>query len=88
MEQSEGFRKAVATIQALEKQLADCSDAAQTCENSKVKAEREIEEHFARLMNALAARKEALLKEVDNTTNHQSMRLSIFLCVLSIYDCF
>ena len=70
MEQSEAFKSAAARIKLLESKLAACAN---NNENSATQAEKEIEEHFAKCMNALAARKADLLREVKQKVNHQSM---------------
>ena len=71
MEQSETFKSAAATIKLLESKLAACSN--NRCEYSATQAEKEIEEYFAKCMNALATRKADLLREVKQNVNHQSM---------------
>jgi hypothetical protein len=79
MEQSEAFKSGQATIKALEKQLDVCGKIGQVCEKSAAEVTKEIEEHFAKCMNALAARKEALLKEVElKVSNHSKYLPSPF----------
>eukprot|EP00026_Physarum_polycephalum_P015264 Phypoly_transcript_15903.p1 GENE.Phypoly_transcript_15903~~Phypoly_transcript_15903.p1 ORF type:complete len:155 (+),score=31.61 Phypoly_transcript_15903:257-721(+) len=63
MDQSEAFRKGRAAIKDLEAQLEECGRIGIDAEQTETK--KEIEEHFAQCMNALAARKEELLLEVD-----------------------
>lgn len=77
MEQSRVYKRVEAIIKDLERQLALCT--AQTCEASGSDAKKEIEEHFARCINALAERKEALLREVDQRVANKSM--------FSLYNC-
>ena len=59
MEQSEAFKNVVTTIKILEEKLALCTNISN---QSLHIAEQEIEEHFAKCLNALAARKEELLE--------------------------
>ena len=73
MEHSEGFKNVVATIKALEKQLSLCGDSIRVCEQSAVEAEEEIEEHFAKCMNALAARKASLVRQIPEKVALQSI---------------
>jgi hypothetical protein len=73
MERSEGFKSSVATIKALEGQLAACGRVLKECERAEVKAEQEIEEHFEKCMNALAARKATLLRTVEERVSTRSM---------------
>jgi len=65
MERSEGFKRSETTIKALEGQLAACGRVLKECELAEVKAQQKIEEHFDKCMNALAARKDALLRIVE-----------------------
>ena len=73
MEQSEGFKTAVSKIKLLENQLLFCDKTMKECEQSGIKAEQEIEEHFAKCLNFLATRKETLLKEVAQKVITHSM---------------
>jgi hypothetical protein len=79
MQQSEVFRSGEATIKVLERQLKACANVGRVCEQSAVEATREIEEHFARCINALAARKDALLSEVAEKVNNHSKFLNFHL---------
>jgi hypothetical protein len=81
MQQSEAFKSGEATIQALEKQLTACGNISKACEESAKEATQQIEEHFARCMNALAARKEVLLREVaQNVVDQSKLSHILFLC--------
>ena len=80
MEQSEGYKKLEAKLQAFEQQLPLCDKANKVCERSGKDAEKDIEEHFAKCMNALAERKAALLREVARKVANQSiMHYDLFL---------
>jgi hypothetical protein len=72
MEQSEAFKNGVTTVKALEKQLETCKNMGRVCKQSAVEVTKEIEEHFAKCMNALAARKDTLLREVAQEVSNQS----------------
>ena len=74
MEQSEAYKQVEAKIKDLEKQLSLCINSSTECEKSAVEAEREIEAHFAAIINSLAARKAILLKEIAQKVKDQSMR--------------
>ena len=71
MEQSAAFKSVRDTITDLESRLANVNN--KEYEQSTKEVEREIEEHFSKCFNALAARKEALLQEVAQKGNDQSM---------------
>ena len=73
MEQSEEYLKAVARIQVLEQQVVLCSKAEREFEESGVQSQHLIEEHFGMYMNALAARKAALLEAVQQNISVQSI---------------
>jgi hypothetical protein len=73
MQQNEAFMSGESTIKALEKQLIACENMIKACEQSAEEVTQEIEEHFARCMNSLAARKEVLLREVAQNVAAQSM---------------
>lgn len=73
MEQNEEYKRVEGMIRDIEQQLALCNNTSQTCEVSGRDAEREIEEHFARVMNNLAARKQVLLREVEQKVANQRM---------------
>ena len=78
MEQSEAFKNVVTTIKILEEKLSLCTNISK---QSLDIAEQEIEEHFAKCLNALAARKEELLREVKLQAIIQGLfhMLTIFL---------
>ena len=72
MENNKEFRSVVENIKQLEQQLSlsvDCKRYKQEEEEM----EKEIEEHFARCMNSLAARKESLLRELNKHISDKSM---------------
>jgi hypothetical protein len=71
MEQSEGFKSVALQIKSLEQELSLCDEAIKDVEQSGKDVEKEIEEHFARCMNSLAARKEVLF-ERGVSENRQS----------------
>jgi hypothetical protein len=75
MERSEAFKNVVTTIKILEEKLALCTNISN---QSLHIAEQEIEDHFAKCLNALAARKEELLREVKLQVNIQG----VFICLL------
>jgi hypothetical protein len=77
MEQSEAFKSGAATIKALEKQLEACRNSGGECEQRAVELTKEIEEHFAKCMNTLAARKEVLLREIAQKVSDRSKYLFI-----------
>jgi septal ring factor EnvC (AmiA/AmiB activator) len=78
MEQSEGFKSVDSQIKSLEQELSLCNEAIKDVEQSGKDVEKEIEEHFARCMNSLAARKEVLLREVSQNITNQRMIPSCF----------
>ena len=81
MENNKEFRSVVENIKQLEQQLllsVDCKRYEQEGEEM----EKEIEEHFARCMNSLAARKEALLRELNKHISDKSMLSHISLISL------
>lgn len=73
MAQSEGFKEVQTLVNALEKRLSVCKNINQICEQSAREAGQEIEEHFAKCFNALAARKAELLKQVTTEMANHSM---------------
>ena len=75
MEQTKGFKDVKATIELLQKQLAMCDSMSTLCESSTIHAEKEIEDHFFKCINALAARKDSLLKEIAQHATDQSMSI-------------
>ena len=87
MEDNEEFNKVVENITQLEQQLMAID--IKRYEQEGEEAEREIEGHFARCMNDLAARKEALLGDLNKHISHQSMPsiypFSCLLCLSSIF---
>jgi hypothetical protein len=85
MQQSEVFKSGEAIIQALEKQLTACENISKVCEQSAREATQQIEEHFARCMNTLAARKEVLLREVAQNVADQSKLSHILFVFLVLF---
>jgi len=75
MEQSEGFKCITTQIKTLEQQLSLCDTTLKECEQYGIKAQKEIEEYFGKLMNELATRKAALLEEVTKKVASQSSSL-------------
>ena len=60
-------------LKELQGQLTLCSEAARAWEKTGEEAEREIQEHFAKCLRALAERKAGLMKEVAYKVNSESM---------------
>lgn len=88
MEQSEGYKSLQAKISVLEQQLSLCANANKECEESSKEVEKEIEEHFAKCMNALAERKASLLRGVAQKVKAQSMlSLSLFTSTYVLILC-
>jgi hypothetical protein len=85
MEQSEAFKSGAATIKALEKQLEACRNIGGECEQRAVELTKEIEEHFAKCMNTLAARKEVLLREIAQKVSDRSKYLFIIYFILALF---
>ena len=73
MEQSEAYKSVEDKIQTIAKKIALYDKKLKECEQSGKLAENEIEEHFAKLMSSLAARKHALMNEVEEKVIKQSM---------------
>jgi hypothetical protein len=73
MELNEEFKRVVGNIKLLEQQLISLNEKIVSNEQGSEIAEREIEEHFARCMDALAARKDVLLRELGEKRENQSM---------------
>jgi hypothetical protein len=83
MEQSKAFKSGAATIKSLEKQLEACRNSGGECEQRAVEITNEIEEHFAKCMNYLAARKEVLLREIAQEVSDRSKYLFFKLFYIS-----
>jgi hypothetical protein len=80
MEQTEAFKQVETTIATITNKLLLCTNIDKVCEESVKDTEKEIEEHFARCINALAARKACLLREIaQKVANHSMHSLYIFL---------
>jgi len=75
MENSEAFKSAAATIKALEEKQTLCVDLYKSCSIFAEKAEKEIEDHFKKLIHLLAARKATLLRELSQVVESQEKRL-------------
>ena len=73
MEQSAAFKDVQDTIKVLEKRLAMCANVNQLCEQTAKDSAKQIEEHFALCLNAIAARKTELLNEVTQKLDSHSM---------------
>jgi len=71
MENNEEFKKVVNNIKQLEHKLQQVDEKVLEQENSE--AEKEIKEHFAQCVNALAARQEELLREFHEQVSKRSM---------------
>jgi hypothetical protein len=74
MEHNQEFKNLLVHIQQLEQQLEHIGESIKINEKCGTDAEADIEEHFARCVNALAARKLVLLKDLGEKVNTQSMR--------------
>ena len=72
MERSEDFQNVVAHIKQLEDYLLSLEDAEKNAKYGE-ELEREVEEHFMSCINALAARKESLLRELGEQIYIQSI---------------
>jgi uncharacterized protein YlxW (UPF0749 family) len=81
MEESEGFKNVATKIKFLEQQLTLCNKTIKDYEQAGQTAEKEIEEHFAKCVNALAARMTVLLRGIAQKITNQSM----FLCFDSYF---
>eukprot|EP00026_Physarum_polycephalum_P004697 Phypoly_transcript_04720.p1 GENE.Phypoly_transcript_04720~~Phypoly_transcript_04720.p1 ORF type:complete len:470 (+),score=59.82 Phypoly_transcript_04720:85-1494(+) len=69
MEHNESYRGVVATIRALESQLALCDTNSRSLDNEGEDIEQLVEEHFAKLAAALDARKTAVVHECNTMIN-------------------
>jgi ribonucleotide monophosphatase NagD (HAD superfamily) len=86
MQQSEVFKSGEATIKYLEKQLEACGKINIVCEKSVGKATKEIEEHFLKCVNALAARKEVLLKQIAQRVADQRKAFPFFTLFFFLFS--
>ena len=80
MEKREDFKRVVEGINQLEQQLLSINEDAQKNERYAVEAEEQVEQYFARCLQAMAVRKGALLRELGVMVTTQSM----FLLSLSL----
>ena len=82
MEKRKDFKRVVEDINQLMQQLLSIGEDAQIYERQGVEAEEELERYFARAEQALAARKDRLLRELAHKLIAQSMS-SFFLFLFS-----
>ena len=79
MENREDFKRVVEGISQLEQQLLSIVEDGKVNDKYAAEAEEEVERYFSRCEQALAARKEGLLRELAQKLTDQSMSSSIFL---------
>ena len=79
MEKREDFKRVVEGINQLEQQLLSIVEDGKMNDKCAAEAEEEVERYFSRCEQALAARKEGLLRELAQKLTAQSMSSSIFL---------
>ena len=79
MEKREDFKRVVEGINQLEQQLLSIVEDGKVNDKYAAEAEEEVERYFSRCEQALAARKEGLLRELAQKLTAQSMSSSIFL---------
>ena len=91
MENREDFKRVVEGINQLEQQLLSIVEDGKVNDKYFAEAEEEVERYFSRCEQALAARKEGLLRELAQKLTDQSMSSSVpsispspLLCLLSI----
>ena len=79
MEKREDFKRVVEGINQLEQQLLSIVEDGKVNDKYFAEAEEEVERYFSRCEQALAARKEGLLRELAQKLTAQSMSSFIFL---------
>ena len=79
MEKREDFKRVVEGINQLEQQLLSIVEDGKVNDKDFAEAEEEVERYFSRCEQALAARKEGLLRELAQKLTAQSMSSSILL---------
>ena len=79
MEKREDFKRVVEGINQLEQQLLSIVEDGKVNDKYAAEAEEEVERYFSRCEQALAARKEGLLRELAQKLTDQSMSSSIYL---------
>ena len=79
MEKREDFKRVVEGINQLEQQLLSIVEDGKVNDKDFAEAEEEVERYFSRCEQALAARKEGLLRELAQKLTVQSMSSSILL---------
>ena len=77
MEKREDFKRVVEGINQLEQQLLSIVEAGKVNDKYCTEAEEEVERYFSRCEQALAVRKEGLLRELAQKLTDQSMSSSI-----------
>ena len=82
MEKREDFKRVVEGINQLEQQLLSIVEDGKVNDKDFAEAEEEVERYFSRCEQALAARKEGLLRELAHKLTAQSMSSFIFLSPL------
>ena len=79
MEAREAYNTVVEGIDQLEQQLVSIVEEGKENAKHGAEAKEELENFFARYEEALAARKQALLRELNETITAQSMSLLLHL---------
>ena len=79
MEKREDFMRVVEGINQLEQQLLSIVEDGKVNDKYAAEAEEEVQRYFSRCEQALAARKDGLLRELARKLTTQSMSSSIFL---------
>ena len=87
MEKREDFKRVVEGINQLEQQLLSIVEDGKVNDKYIAEAEEEVERYFSRCEQALAARKEGLLRELAQKLTAQSISSSIFLSLSSPLLC-
>ena len=75
MEKREGFKRVVEGINQLEQQLMSIVEEGKKNDKHGAEVKEELENCFARYEESLAARKQALLRELNEKITAQSMSL-------------
>jgi hypothetical protein len=78
MEQSEEWKRVVATTKGLEGEMEKCRESMKKQVEYEKQAQKDIEEHFVRCMKALNNRKAYLLEDLALKVKNKSMFL--YLC--------
>eukprot|EP00026_Physarum_polycephalum_P015279 Phypoly_transcript_15920.p1 GENE.Phypoly_transcript_15920~~Phypoly_transcript_15920.p1 ORF type:complete len:213 (+),score=27.41 Phypoly_transcript_15920:130-768(+) len=71
MENTKEFQNVITSIRQVELSLTKLEESVKAYENNGMDVKKEIEEFFAKCIDALAVRKDALLKELDSEISNQ-----------------